>query len=200
MRRTEQEFKEEVLRRSSAYRQKRAKTRKNLLTASLCVCLCIVVLKVFDPLGAKSEAPAMVDDARIESAVSMQTADAEPAEKAEPMMPASEEMAEEMTGSAAGSSVNDCAPDVISTVRILSGGEEIMLEEADAEVIREYLTYCQWIEAAANCLCDYTFAVDETVYRYHSDCGTVQDEYGKSMILSEADKIIFNHILQKYQG
>lgn len=58
MRRTEQEFKEEVLKRSRAYRQKRAKQHKKLLSIGMCVCLCFAVLKVFDPFGAKSEAPA----------------------------------------------------------------------------------------------------------------------------------------------
>ena len=196
MRRTEQEFKEEVLKRTRAYRQKQAKTRKSLLTASLCVCLCVVVLKGISPFGANSDSAPIMDDVKFESALSMEA----PAERAEPMAPVPEEMADAIGGNGAEDVMNDGAPAVISTVRIIADGEEILLEDADAAVIRDYLTYGQWIPAAANCLCDVTFAVDDTVYRYHSDCGTVQDEFGKSMTLSEADKIIFNDILQKYLG
>ena len=74
MRRTEQEFKEEILRRTRAYRQEQARKRKKLLGAGICVCLCCVVLAVFDPFGAASEAPAVMDNLKMESAVSMQMA------------------------------------------------------------------------------------------------------------------------------
>ncbi len=197
MRRTEQEFKEEVLKRTKAYRQKQAKTRKSLLAAGLCICLCVVVLKGLSPLGATSDSALMMEDVKLESAISMEAA---PAERAEPMEAVPEEMADAFAGNGADGVMNDKSPAVISTVWIIAEGEELLLEDADAEIIRDYLTYGQWIPAAANCLCDVTFAVDDTVYRYHSDCGTVQDEFGMSLTLSEEDKIIFNEILQKYLG
>ena len=175
MRRTEQEFKEEVLKRTRAYRQKQAKTRKNILTASLCVCLCAVVLSAFHPFVAR------VDNAKMESVA---------------MAPAAP-MPEEAVGE---DMVHDCAEDVISKVCIVVGDEEILMDDADAAIIRDYLTSDQWIMSAANCLCDYIIAMDGVAFRYHSDCGTIQDTTtGKSLVLEYADRNIFNSILVKYQ-
>lgn len=82
-----------------------------------------------------------------------------------------------------------------AAVTIVCGSEEITLDDADAAVIMEYLSSNEWIMSAANCLCDYTIYVDSSTYRYHSDCGTIQDESGQSLTLSDADKNIFNEII-----
>ena len=194
MRRTEQEFKEEILRRTKAYRQEQARKRKKLLGAGICVCLCCVVLAVFDPFGAASEAPAVMDNLKMESAVSMQTAggtdsgiiaDEAPAEfAAAPMAPPeAEEAKSEMS-----------AAEVVS-VTIICGDEERTLEDADAAVIMEYLMSDRWILSAANCLCDYMLDAGGEIYRYHSDCGTIQNESGESLTLSESEREIFNQII-----
>lgn len=193
MRRTEQEFKEEILRRTKAYRQEQARKRKKLLGAGICVCLCCVVLAVFDPFGAASEAPAVMDNLKMESAVSMQMAgdtdsgiiaDEAPAEfAAAPMAPVAEEAKSEMS-----------AAEVVS-VTIICGDEERTLEDADAAVIMEYLMSDRWILSAANCLCDYTLDAGGEIYRYHSDCGTIQNESGESLTLSESEREIFNQII-----
>lgn len=49
MRRTDQEFKEEILRRCSVYRQKQRRKRKQALTASLCIFMCVTGLYLFWP-------------------------------------------------------------------------------------------------------------------------------------------------------
>lgn len=193
MRRTEQEFKEEILRRTKAYRQEQARKRKKLLGAGICVCLCCVVLAVLDPFGAASEAPAAMNDMKMESAVSMQMAgctdsgiiaDESPAEfAAAPMAPEPEEAKSEAP-----------AAEVVS-VTIICGDEERTLEDADATVIMEYLMSDRWILSAANCLCDYTLDVGGEIYRYHSDCGTIQNESGESLTLSESEREIFNQII-----
>ena len=96
--------------------------------------------------------------------------------------------------------VHDCAEDVISKVCIVVGDEEILMDDADAAIIRDYLTQGTWVMSAANCLCDYAISVDDTLFRYHSDCGTLQDTTtGKSLALEYADRNIFNSILVKYQ-
>ena len=84
-----------------------------------------------------------------------------------------------------------------AAVRIVFGIEEITLDAADSAVIMDYLSSDQWIPTAANCLCDYTLYVNGLTYRYHSDCGTIQDESGHSLTLSEADKEAFNSIVAK---
>ena len=195
MRRTEQEFKEEILRRTKAYRQEQARKRKKLLGAGICVCLCCVVLAVLDPFGAASEAPAVMDNLKMESAVSMQMAgdtdsgiiaDEAPAEfAAAPMAPVAEEAKSEMS-----------AAEVVS-VTIICGDEERTLEDADAVVIMEYLMSDRWILSAANCLCDYTLDAGGEIYRYHSDCGTIQNESGESLTLSESEREIFNQIIER---
>lgn len=199
MRRTEQEFKEEILRRTKAYRQEQARKRKKLLGAGICVCLCCVVLAVLDPFGAASEAPAVMDNLKIESAVSMQMAgdtdsgiiaDEAPAEfAAAPMAPpAAEEAKSEMPAAET------------PYVTVICGSEERTLEDADAAVIMEYLMSDRWILSAANCLCDYTLDAGGEIYRYHSDCGTIQNESGESLTLSESEREIFNQIIGRPVG
>ena len=94
MRRTEQEFKEEVLKRTRAYRQKQVKMRRSLLAASLCICLCVVVVSVLNPFRA-----ATMDSVKMEAVVFMEA----------PAAPMPEEAMEEDV-------VLDCAEDVISKV------------------------------------------------------------------------------------
>ena len=199
MRRTEQEFKEEILRRTKAYRQEQARKRKKLLGAGICVCLCCVVLAVLDPFGAASEAPAAMNDMKMESAVSMQMAggtdsgiiaDEAPAEfAAAPMAPpAAEEAKSEMPAAET------------PYVTVICGSEERTLEDADAAVIMEYLMSDRWILSAANCLCDYTLDAGGEIYRYHSDCGTIQNESGESLTLSESEREIFNQIIVRPVG
>ena len=193
MRRTEQEFKEELLRRTKAYRQEQERKRKRMLGVGICACLCCVLLTVFDPFGASSEAPAARGDLKQEAAVSMQTAggidsgiiaDESPAEfAAAPMAPLPEEANGEVP--AAESAI----------VTVICGDEEITLDEAEAAIIMEYLESDQWISAAANCLCDYTLVVGGESYRYHSDCGTIQNESAEALTLSENDREIFNNIV-----
>ena len=89
------------------------------------------------------------------------------------------------------------ASEIQSTVKISCGDDEITLDDADAAVIMEYLSSNDWIMSAANCLCDYTVSVDGSIYRYHSDCGTVQDDSGHSLQLSEKGQKIFNEIMAK---
>ena len=80
-------------------------------------------------------------------------------------------------------------------VTVICGDEEITLDEAEAAIIMEYLESDQWISAAANCLCDYTLVVGGESYRYHSDCGTIQNESAEALTLSESDREIFNNIV-----
>ncbi|MBR3972644.1 MAG: hypothetical protein IKJ99_01675 [Oscillospiraceae bacterium] len=64
MRRTDQEFKEEVLRRSSAYRAKRKQVRKKVLTTALCFALVIFGIHMVMPmLSMGSSTEAAVNDA-----------------------------------------------------------------------------------------------------------------------------------------
>ena len=159
----------------------------------ICACLCCVLLTVFDPFGASSEAPAARDELKLEAAVSMQAAgssdagiiaDESPAEfAAAPMAPLPEEANCEVPA----------AESVIVTV--ICGVEEITLDEAEAAIIMECLESDKWIPSAANCLCDYTLNVGGESYRYHSDCGTIQNESGESLVLSESDRKTINNIV-----
>ena len=206
MRRTEQEFKEELLKRTKVYRQERARKHKRMLGAGMCACLCLVVLKVIDPFGASSEAAAPMDDMKIEYAVSMQMvgednlcADEAPAENvAAPVAP------DCGTGIVTDNSVAEPEEAGEETERldvsvsIRNGENSWPLDQVDAAIIAEYLSADGWIMSAANCLCDYTVYANGETYHYHSECGTIQDEFGKSLPLPEMDKVIFNEILQKY--
>ena len=311
MRRTNEEFKAELEKRCCAYRREQARKRKNLLTAALCVSICCVAAAVFDPFGARSEAPQAADmlaggGLKSESAMSQQKdgtvtrfpqvtqweycfSEAAPVEdEAAPMAPetnmsttgdpgaapraeAQETMAADVSVSTR-SAVNswplneadalevleylqldgweegstrclmDCKMFVNGRayeysarcgvlydpekrlslvlddparqalnellrayipiaeeylVTVTCGSETVTLDAADSAVILEYLCADGWIMSAANCLCDYTLEVNGQTYRYHSDCGTVQNDDGKSLTLSEKDKAIFNDIVSR---
>ena len=311
MRRTEQEFKEELLKRTKAYRQERARKRKRMLGVGMCACMCSVALTVFDPFGASSEAPMAADtaaggilknesimmqdagrdDLKLESKREYSFEDGSPAENAAaPMAPepntsvtgdpgaAPQEEAETPVmldvSVCISSAVNawpmeesdartiityleqgtwengvprcklDCKvlvngksyeysshcgvffdaevqqslmleeADRITmneilrayipveaeapAVTIIRESEEILLDAADSAIILDYLLNSEWIPSAANCLCDYTLEAYGEIYRYHSDCGTIQNGSGQSLTLADADKLIVNEILQNY--
>ena len=216
MRRTEAEFKAEVLRRSEAYRRARAKKRRNLIGIGVCACLCVAILSVFDLLGAASEAPVvLMDSGKSESAISYQSAsgkdevsaenDAAPMEpeeamgapKFDPALADDSEKHPAHDTKDAVSTIEEPHAEEVAAVEIMKGNQTIRLNDADAELIAAYLAG-EWIPSAANCLCDYTLAVNGMVYHYHSDCGTIQDESGHSLTLDEASKQIFNEILGNY--
>ena len=84
-----------------------------------------------------------------------------------------------------------------AAVLVTSNGATMTLNPEDADVIIRYLSGA-WELNATNCLCDYTLLVDGINYRYHSDCGTIQDESCHLMKLTEEDKRIVNEILERY--
>ena len=209
MRRTNEEFKAELEKRCCAYRQEQARKRKKLLTAALCVGICCVAAAVFDPFGASSEAPmaanrndlktenimqdAASDVLKPEADVEYSFGSGAPAEfAAAPMEPevnmsTTDEPAEEPREEAGEP----------AAVTVICGNEQMTLDAADSAVILEYLCADGWIMSAANCLRDYTLEVNGQTYRYHSDCGTVQNDDGQSLTLSEKDKAIFNDIVSR---
>lgn len=311
MRRTEQEFKEELLKRTKAYRQEQARKRKRMLGVGMCACLCFVALTVFDPFGASSEAPMAADNMMVGSALKSESAmlqdvgkddlklesnreysfgDSSPAENAAaPMAPETNmsttgdpssapwEEAEESAmldvSVSISSAINtwplkeadalvvqeylsteiwiegatrclmDCKIFVngktyeyssrcgvlfdadaqqsltleeaeritlneilkayipveeAPAVTILRESGEILLNAADSVTITDCLLTGEWIPTAANCACDYALEISGEIYRYHSDCGTIQNESGQSLTIAETDKVIVNEILQKY--
>lgn len=193
MRRTEQEFKAEILRRSRVYRQAQARKRKTLLGAGLCACLCVTLLMVLTPMGAAN----MKDAAPESNMLVMEDMKAEMSVVQSPQCPA-----EYMMDSAAVMEESDEPAGGDPTLAAVSvtvkfGEEEIRLDDKDSAAIMDCLASDDWIMSAANCLCDYTIYVTGEVYHYHSDCGTVQDASGRSLTLNEADKKIFNEIMAR---
>ena len=189
MRRTEQEFKAELLKRTQAYRQQRAKKRKTLIGIGMCACICYAALIVVAPMGGASNDTAAADmitagGSRTESAMSQsQESGWEYCQEAPAVM--EDEMAD------AGEPAEEAVTKVIGTDDILVPGAE------DAAVILEYLRG-EWVLSAANCQCDYTLDLNGAIYRYHSDCGTFQDENAHSLTVSEDARQVINAILEAY--
>ncbi len=182
MRRTNQEFKEEVLRRSGQYRRAQAKRRKTILGAALCVCLCVTAVLFVPGRGASNDSAAdMVQMEIMES-----PAAAPEYGQDSPVEQDSVQSAAGITGAA------DAA------VKIIFETGEIAMEPADAAVIMGYLSSEDWIPDAANCITDHTLQAGKVTYRYHSACGTVQDEAGRSLRLPEEDQQIVNDMLSRY--
>lgn len=186
MRRTEQEYKAEILRRSDAYGKERTIKRKKIAGISLCVCISVMAFAAFEPFGSSSKAPmAVMDEMKVESAIVPQFSFSTESNAAEvvPMEPG------------VGMDAISESPAEVQLVTVIFGAEMVVLNDEDSAIIADYIFADGWIMAAANCLCDYKIQIDGLMYRYHSDCGTIQDEKGRSLKLSDFDKEIFNEIL-----
>lgn len=157
----------------------------------MCACIFCLVLTVFDPFGAKSEAPMAVDMMAMDEMKS----ETSMLQEAECVPEYAMDGAAPMENDAAAVEAEESPAAEPAAVKIVCGIEEITLDAADSVVIMEYLSTDQWIPTAANCLYNYTIHVNGLTYRYHSDCGTIQDGLGQSLTLSEADKLIFNEIV-----
>ena len=188
MRRTDKEFKAEVLRRSRRYRARQAKKRRNILTALTCVLVFVVGVYSFWPQAFKSSA---TDNAAPESMVQMSGSCVLNEEKAESsaVSPAEQEengMQETDTGEPAGVMLY-MAEDVF-----------LALDSEDAGVIYGYLCSGEWIDSPSDCVTDYKLEVNGMTYRYASCCGTFQDEDFRSLTVPEADRLTINQILENY--
>ena len=184
MRRTEQEFKEEVLRRSEAFRRQRSARRKKSAGALVCVCLCIGAVLTAMPSLASSRKEAATESVAMA------------APKFDPSLSAGAGYAADYVLSDSVSA-EEPHEEEIAAVSIVHGDSVIRLNDADSELIASYL-HGEWIASAANCLCDYTLDVNGAVYHYHSDCGTIQDMSGSSLMLNAHDREVFNEILGCY--
>ncbi|MBQ3509723.1 MAG: hypothetical protein IJA90_06900 [Peptococcaceae bacterium] len=89
----------------------------------------------------------------------------------------------------------------------------VEISEEDANSLSEIINGATWKEGTTDCTSDCVITIKGHMAYYHSDCGTfnkynlaemsayssrVQEVNGKSVVLSEKDKITVNTILQKY--
>jgi len=172
LRRTEQEFKAEILRREKAYRWRQKQRRNHLLGIAACLVLFMGGISMLiwpAGLGAASadaapQEPEMLMDAEV------------PALEA----PAADSNAE-CTSKYAG-----------------SGLIVVELSLEDMAVVSSYLD-ADWVESLADCSSDYLVVIGARELRYHSDCGTFQDyRSGHSLTVSEEARIQINRILENY--
>lgn len=194
MRRTDREFKAEVLRRSREYRARRRQRRKKLLTTALCVVLCITSLFVAVPMlmpmgGSSAETADMAVAQSMEnknSMVEMGGIEEEAAAEASAEAPAEGTSAQYTGAAETGTELPD-----LNLIRVELSAE-------DETVIAEYLSG-EWVNDLTNCRANYAFTIDGREYRYHSDCGTFDDvESVRSLTVSEEDRLVINEILQAY--
>lgn len=182
MRRTEQEFKAEVLRRSENYRMEQSRKRKKLLGVGVCAVLCVAALWLFEPLA-------------------MGGNNLTAAPEAAPQAPEAEMSFIEIDGNSMEFFADDAMPaesaEEPAAAAPLAEEGILVLNAEDAAYILQYLSG-EWIPSTANCLCDYTVEIDGATYRYHSDCGTFQNEDGHSLTLAEEARLIINRILESY--
>lgn len=189
MRRTDQEFKEEVLRRSRCYRARQAKKRRNTLAVLTCVLVCVVGMYSFWPHAFKS---AGTDNAAPESMMQMPGSCVLDEEKAESPAVSPAERTDE--GGVQEPGAGECC----DVYLWMEGDILLALDSEDAGVIYGYLCSGEWIDGPSDCVIDYKLEVNGTTYRYASCCGTFQDEDFRSLTVPEADRLIINQILEKY--
>ena len=193
MRRTDKEFKEEVLRRSRKYRAEQAKRRRTVLMTAACVLIIAVGVQGFLPHSFKAADNAAQESMKQESASFVSDEEAVESPGAAPM-----EQADSVIYGEGGAQFQSPAAGEPAGVQITGGDRSVTLDAPDAAVMMGYLDGA-WIEAAPNCLPDWEIIVNGMVYRYHSDCGTFRDENGRSLTVSEEDREVIGDILAKYQ-
>lgn len=195
MRRTDLDFKEEVLRRSREYRTARAKKNRKILASAICLFICICGFGVIYPGGLKSASTesAAPESMKQDSASFVRDEEAVESPAAAPMEPAEFNL----YGKGESQSQTPAAGEPVN-VQITRGEQRIMLGAPDATAMVSYLNG-EWIEAVPNCLPDWEITVNGMAYRYHSDCGTFQNESSCSLTVSEEDRKAVNEILSKYK-
>lgn len=186
MRRTDFEFKQELLHRAREYRVERAAKRRRILTVSACVLLCVVGLYTFRPnIFQKSVADTAAPEAWMENSAAVmrepETCLDTPAEA-----PAAPIIEEERKSEA-----------VDVGEGLLYGKTALTLDEADCAAVLALLQG-EWTDGETRCLVDYQLVLDGITYQYHAECGTFQDELRRALTLEEADRLAVNEILQKY--
>lgn len=196
MRRTDLEFKNEVLHRAAAYKARRAQRRKKLLAGACCLAVCILAAGVFWP-GASGEnmsaatADCAAPEAADQNGMSIQD------------VWYGQESAAEAPASVAGTGENngiiqDALPESVYVLIETAGGECAVLSEEDAWQIRQYLTG-PWVDDLTDCASDWTIQIDSESFSYHSECGTFNDiDHFRSLTVSEEDRMAINAILEKY--
>lgn len=190
MRRTDQEFKAEVLRRSSAYKARRKKRMKQVLTTASCVAVVVMALGIFLPSAFGGSSMSTADSAAPESMMSMQNA-ASPEFAADCDSPAAQEPE---------SDFNCGAGEEQSFIQVCSIADEnfVELSAEDASMLHAYLDG-DWAEASANCASDCILIVDGQTIYYHSGCGTFIDMSAyRSRTVEEETRLTINGILETY--
>lgn len=171
MRRSNEEFKQEILRRKQAYLIRQKKIRRNILTGALCLSLLCGGVIPFTRGSFDNSTP-----------------------EAAPMEPALEYIADHSLMN--GATAAEQPPGAPAAEE--SGTVFIALTDEDAAVISAYLAG-EWVYDLTNCLCDYEFVIGVQHLHYHSDCGMIADyEQGCSMILDEETRLLLNEILKSY--
>lgn len=191
MRRTDQEFKAEVMRRSSAYKARRKKRMKQVLTTASCAAVIIMTLGIFLP-SAFGGSMNTADSAAPENMMSMQNA-------------ASPESAEDCEAPAEQEPESDSnygAGEEQSLIQVFSIADENFAElsSEDAAILLPYLDLeGDWAEASTNCASDYILNVDGQTIYYHSECGTFIDMSAyRSRTVEEETRLTINAILEAY--
>lgn len=193
MRRTDREFKEEVLCRSRKYRAQQAKRRRTVLMTAACVLICAVGVQGLLPHTFKAADNAAPESMKQESASLVSDEEAVESPGAAPM-----EQADSAIYGESGAQFQSPAAGESAGVQVTRGEQWTTLDAPDAAVIMGYLDG-EWIEAVPNCLPDWEISANGTVYRYHSGCGTFQDEAYRSLTVSEEDRKVIHEILAKYE-
>lgn len=186
MRRTEQEFRAEVIRRSEAFKLRRKKKLKNLLVSFSCLALLISVQQVLSS-GFGGSSAECADEAVDYFAQNQAPAAMEEAEslQEEPM----ENIQDSSTDAQTTGSGNS---DPFMT--------EIILQPEDYEILDAIDNNAYWTEYGHDCIMDVTIIRGEHPYRFSTECGTLYNvKLGMTAELSEEACEQLTELIQKYQ-
>ncbi len=192
MRRTQQEFKAEVFRRSSAYKARRKKRIRRTLLSVGCAALVVFALPFlmvlsFGGMGGSNESAAIMQDA-----VTAQTP--------ESVLEAPQEPATGTNGAPIYREENGKVTTEYSfSVSKVGTGVVNTLQTEDAEKILEILSKAKWDFTNHRCYRDYEITLAEKIYAYSTGCEMFYDvETGEHAALTEDEQAMLHEILEKY--
>ena len=179
MRRTDQEFKNEIFRRERAYRTRQKKIRNCVVTGALCLVLACAGVWGVMPRST------MEKDVGWDNMMEAQ----------EPMY----SLQDSVTGMESAVEVPEAIPAEGEMNGSTNGGiRTVILTEEDAGNLSEYLEG-EWVSDLTNCACDYMIILHGRELRYHTECGSFQDyTSGSSLTVTEEARQQINKMLQGY--
>lgn len=81
----------------------------------------------------------------------------------------------------------------------MTDSDSVAVPKEDADVFLDFTQSSDWNKGTTDCFSNCEIEINGEVFRYHSDCGTFNDnEKDRSLTVDEETKTLINNILSNY--